>query len=539
MNSVQLEVIHKAAAAFRGTKLLLGSLASLIALRLISLGLYPLSDNTESRYAEIARRMASSGDWITPRLSDNVVFWGKPPLSSWLSALSIEIFGVNEWAVRLPSAALALLITGMVWRWTRSRSERWATLSISLLWGSGVFFVAAGAVMTDMALAFAVTVSMYGFWWMLHGSSADRRRNGHLFFAGIGLGMLAKGPVAVVLIGMPVVLWAVWTRNLFRSVRLAPWLSGLSITALICLPWYAIAESRTPGFLAYFFIGEHWYRFTRPGWAGDLYGSAHVQPLGMIWVYLLAGMLPASLLAAGAALVRRYWQQPASASLLMQGEISYLWLFALSPALLFSMAHNVLWTYVLPATPALAVLAGSWLVRTVRPKFIAASVAMCMATTAAIFLAILAWQHAHGGINSAKGVISAYRSENPPQDQLTFVGPLMHSTAFYSAGKANSHKDLASAASSLSNGATQNIACLRGAQLAIHQKVWTQVPQALRQQMQLEGRYGDYFLVTMGDRVAPHPILDLSGSIGTGEKNSSNQRSSLVQDACAFDRAKS
>ncbi|MDX1649785.1 MAG: phospholipid carrier-dependent glycosyltransferase, partial [Myxococcota bacterium] len=77
-------------------------------LRLVSLAPYPLVDPSESRYAEIAREMVASGDWVSPRLEPEVPFWGKPPLSFWLSAASYTVFGVNAPAARLaPFAFLA------------------------------------------------------------------------------------------------------------------------------------------------------------------------------------------------------------------------------------------------------------------------------------------------------------------------------------------------------------------------------------------------------------------------------------------------
>lgn len=69
--------------------------------------LVPVKDTTEARYAEIARKMLETGDWITPQFEYGVPFWGKPPLHTWLSAAGMGAFGVNEFAARLPIFALA------------------------------------------------------------------------------------------------------------------------------------------------------------------------------------------------------------------------------------------------------------------------------------------------------------------------------------------------------------------------------------------------------------------------------------------------
>ena len=77
-----------------------------VAVRLATLGAYPLMDPTESRYAEIARKMLETGNWLMPQFDYGVPFWGKPPLSTWLSAAAMAVFGVNEFAARLPSLLL-------------------------------------------------------------------------------------------------------------------------------------------------------------------------------------------------------------------------------------------------------------------------------------------------------------------------------------------------------------------------------------------------------------------------------------------------
>ena len=88
-----------------------------ILIRLVSLGLYPLMDTTEGRYGEIARKMAEMNDWITPWFDTGVPFWGKPPLSFWLSAYGFKLFGINEFAVgvHLFFAALLIVIIGYDW----------------------------------------------------------------------------------------------------------------------------------------------------------------------------------------------------------------------------------------------------------------------------------------------------------------------------------------------------------------------------------------------------------------------------------------
>ena len=134
----------------------------------------------------------------------------------------------------------------------------------------------------------------------------------------------------------------------------------------LSLPWYLLAERETPGFLHYFIVGEHFQRFTVKGWRGDLYGSGHASPLGTIWLYGLTMFLPWSLLLP---LLRMKKTSPLSEKATLPGENSFLWLWALSPLLFFTLARNILPAYVLPGIPAWCILTvqGLWQWNSRRP----------------------------------------------------------------------------------------------------------------------------------------------------------------------------
>ena len=134
-----------------------------------------------------------------------------------------------------------------------------------------------------------------------------------------------------------------------------PWVSGLILTIVLTLPWYVAAEIKTPGFLEYFIIGEHWNRFLVPGWKGDLYGSAHSQPKGMIWVFWIACVFPWSILPF--ILLKKETRKGMAKKI--RGSVewyTYLVLWAVSPLVFFTMAGNILWAYVLPGIPAFGLL---------------------------------------------------------------------------------------------------------------------------------------------------------------------------------------
>ncbi|NND44631.1 MAG: glycosyltransferase family 39 protein [Xanthomonadales bacterium] len=322
-------------------------LVGVLATRLLTMALYPVMDSTESRYAEMARLMVESGSWLMPQFEPGVPFWGKPPLFAWLSGSAFELLGVSAFAARLPHFALGLGTLWLVLSMARHEpGRRPAVLAAALLASMPLFYVSTGAVMTESALLFSTTLSMAGFW---IGTQTASRAWGLAFFAGLGLGMLAKGPVAVVMTLLPIGMWLLSQRQLGALARL-PWLSGIALALLIALPWYLAAEAYSPGFLSYFLVGEHLLRFLQPGWEGDLYGNAHAQPRGMIWLYWLQAGGAWSLVAL-AGLV-----QARKARLFADPWRRYLLCWMIAPLLFFSFSTNILWTYVISGLPALALL---------------------------------------------------------------------------------------------------------------------------------------------------------------------------------------
>ena len=176
----------------------LSLLLLVMSIRLLSLGLIPLGDKTEARYGEIARLMLQTGDWITPHIEVAFPFWGKPPLSTWLSALSFKFFGINEFAARLPSFALGIAVLWLTYRLvSQDNCREYALRAILILAITPVFFVSSGAVMTDPALLLGTTLSMAAFGIAINNKSG-RTVWGYLFFVGLAIGLLAKGPVALV-----------------------------------------------------------------------------------------------------------------------------------------------------------------------------------------------------------------------------------------------------------------------------------------------------------------------------------------------------
>ncbi|MFT6862066.1 MAG: 4-amino-4-deoxy-L-arabinose transferase-like glycosyltransferase [Akkermansiaceae bacterium] len=331
-------------------KLLWGTLVALIILRILLMIQVPFTDTTEARYAEMARKMAETGDWVTPQIEYGVPFWGKPPLHTWLAASGMKLFGVNEFGGRIFIFFTGLSVLGILYRWAQEyRGKNYALLGVTMLTSSALFFIAMACVMTDLVMLAGTTLSMVAFWSALDGRS-HRKLMGYLFFVGLAIGLLAKGPVAFVLTALPIGAWVLIQNRWRETWRNLPWISGTILMLLLSLPWYLIAEQKTPGFLSYFIVGEHFERFLMSGWKGDLYGSGHAEARGTIWLFWLATLLPWTFfflapLGRIKSIVAGFKNETSLWS-------SYLLCWALAPLVFFTMATNIIPTYVITGIPA-------------------------------------------------------------------------------------------------------------------------------------------------------------------------------------------
>ena len=339
------------------TRVLLGFLCAIAILRLLTLGAYPLLDPTEGRYAEIPREMIQTGDWVVPHLHDGRPFLGKPPLMFWATAIAYKAFGENEFSARLPSFLFSVLAAVLTYFLARDlRNHRFGLEAVAVLATMFLFYLYSGYVAVDTALLLSVTLSMVSFQLAMRTeSSSDKRWWGYLFFAGIGLSLLAKGLVGPALIFFPIVVWTVWHRKYGEVLLTFPWIAGSLLTVAIALPWHILCEIRSPGFLNYYFIGEHFKRFTVSNWEGDRYGSPHQAPIGTIWLYLFLISLPWSLVFL-ATIIRSTGRFTRLKAILADPRISFFLFWLLSAPCLFTLSRNVMITYVLPSLPPFAIL---------------------------------------------------------------------------------------------------------------------------------------------------------------------------------------
>ena len=318
----------------------------LAGIRLFFNAVIPLTDKTEARYGEVARLMVETGNWIVPQIDYGVPFWAKPPLSTWICSSSISLFGDHEFALRLPFWMIAILITLLLIPYGHQKKINGLIPGIVLL-TLPEFFLHAGVLSTDLMLSFSIALTMIGFWQFLH--SEKSRISGLIFFVGIGLGLLAKGPIIGVLSFPPLFVWCIRHRISLKRIFQIPWVLGGLLTLLIAFPWYYLMEINSPGFIDYFVVGEHFLRFIDSSWSGDKYGFPKQQPLGIIWAFILAGALPWSfvLLSQLKNGLKKVWNDPWQL---------FLWLWILWTPFFFTFSKSLIHTYTLPVMIPIALL---------------------------------------------------------------------------------------------------------------------------------------------------------------------------------------
>ncbi|HEX5342565.1 MAG TPA: glycosyltransferase family 39 protein [Duganella sp.] len=347
--------------------------ASLFVLRLRT-----LIPPDEGRYAEMAREMLHSGDWITTRLN-GIKYFEKPPLHTWMSALSFAVFGIGEWQARLWNGVCGIFGVLMM-AYTGRRiygglAGEYAALVLAsmLFWGGASQF-------NSLDLGVAATMSFSLCALLLaqldDATESQRRRWMLVCWGGMGLSLLAKGLIGIVLPGGVLVLYSLLSgdRGIWRRLHIG---LGLPLFLLIALPWFVLVGLRNPEQPAFFFIHEHWDRFFlkehhREGpW---FYFLVLLLPAAMPWV----AIIPASLAAARRKLQGRF--QP--------GVMLLIWtVFILA---FFSYSSSKLPGYMLPVFPALALLMGRQLERASGKAALSLSAIVALAGTAGLSGALLA-----------------------------------------------------------------------------------------------------------------------------------------------------
>ncbi|GAB4121816.1 MAG: glycosyltransferase family 39 protein [Sideroxydans sp.] len=299
----------------------------------------------EGRYAEIPREMVVSGDWVTPRLND-LKYFEKPPLQYWATAVTYLLFGEHHWTARLWTALtgfLGILVVGYTGRRLFGRE---AGLYAALICASAALYGLMGNVNTlDMGVTFFMTLGICA---LLIAQQEDRPRWMLLAWAALALAVLSKGLMGLVLPGAALFLYALFNRDFKVWLRLQ-WRAGLGVFLLLTVPWFLLVMRANPEFFDFFFIHEHFERFT-----SKVHGR--YQPWHYFIPILLLGMLPWTLLMFDA--LRTSWRRGRSggfsAARFLLVWVGFIYVF-------FSLSDSKLPSYLLPMVPALALLMGAHL----------------------------------------------------------------------------------------------------------------------------------------------------------------------------------
>lgn len=324
------------------------------------LGAIGLVGPDEPRYAAIARAMAETHDWITPRL------WGtpwfeKPVLYYWTAGLAMRLFGVSEFAARLPSALAGLLaVAAAAWAALRSYGIGAAWYTLLMLPTSVAMIGFSRAAGPDMLFAAFLTASMAVAVEMLQkGKSGPILQVAFGFF--LGAAVLAKGPAAVILAGGATLGWAALSRQWTAPFR---FLHPVVIAAFCvsALPWYVLCALRNPDFLRIFIWQHNFERYTTPIFE-------HRQPVWYYGYILLLAVVPWIIFLV-AILVA--WIRGLRSTARTENATIFYACWALFPVFFFSLSQSKLPGYILPAIPPLFILLGRWvsLALTGEPKTI-------------------------------------------------------------------------------------------------------------------------------------------------------------------------
>ena len=319
------------------------------------LGNTGLVDETPPLFAASARAMAETGDWLIPRVN-GLPRYDKPPLIYWAMGLLYALPGQEQWnplgtwAARLPSAlasiSVMLGLAHTLMRWPQGGPRpaltalgaalAFALSPLILLWSR----IAASDALFSACVAWSLLLCWQAY--------ADGQRRWWPGWVALGLAVLTKGPVAVVLVGLVLLLFGWLQRDLGGLARRLRPVRGLVIAAVMTIPWYlaAVAVEGQP-FVRSFFGYHNLQRFTEVV-------NHHLQPWWFFGVVLVIASLPATpLLLLGLAQVVRRWREPLPASLSLQ-RFAACWLVAV--LVFFTAAATKLPSYWIPATPAAGLL---------------------------------------------------------------------------------------------------------------------------------------------------------------------------------------
>lgn len=315
------------------------------------LGLRHLIPSDEGRYAEMAREMFVTGDWITPRYN-GYKYFEKPPLQTWMNALTFAWFGIGEWQARLYTALASfagVLLVGFTG--ARLFNPLSGFLAAVVLAASPYWNLMGHFNALDMGLAFWMALSLCSLLLAQRPGLRPAAARGWMWacWAAMAFAVLSKGLVGLILPGAVLVLYTLIARDwaLWKRLYLV---SGLVIFFAIVTPWFVLVQQRNPEFFNFFFIVQQFRRYLTPE-------QNRPGPLYYFVPVLLVGFLP--WLSVAWQSIRHALRMPRQPNGFSPMLVLLIWSAFIF--LFFSASHSKLISYVLPVAPALALIIGAYL----------------------------------------------------------------------------------------------------------------------------------------------------------------------------------
>ena len=322
-------------------------------------------DDVDAVQAQIARNMLVSGDYVTARL-DGVAYLEKAPLVYWMMAASYKIFGVHDWAARLPLALAVVLLCFITYRFGRWAFDDRAGMFAGIVLATSVgLFLFTRILIPDAMLTLTITSAIWAWLRLLEPDEERPHRWASIMGLCFGAGLLLKGLIAVVFPVLAGFAYMAVTRQLFRRAawkKLDLWLVA-AIAVLIAAPWHILAAVDNPptfafslhsgpgeyrGFFWFYFFNEHLLRFLNLRYPRDYNTVPRVWfwLLNLVWIFPWSAYLPAAL--------KESYREPSRAS--RARLMAVCWIAVVMVFFTFSTTQEY---YSMPIYPALALLLGS------------------------------------------------------------------------------------------------------------------------------------------------------------------------------------
>ena len=362
------------------------SIASVIIYALF-LGSYPLLAPDEARYAEIAREMTSSGQYIIPHLN-HVIYFEKPIFFYWVTSFFIKIFGLSEWSIRMGPLCFAVL--GNVATYIAGNklfNRKIGIYSAIILSSSLLYFLLAHFISIDMTVSVLLSVSLIAFILGAHEPHKNKRRV-YMWTAAFtaALTVLTKGLIGFL---FPMMIIGMWVLLLNKWKEIKNWFipSSFIIFLIVTIPWHVVAQIKQPDFFNFYIIKQQFLRYS------TLYAHRYAPDYFFIGIILL-GFLPWSVFLCQAiknAIPK--WKN----RFVHQKEIFLLLWFALI-FIFFSISDSKLIPYILPVFPALSILTAVYLARskaaiqTAKKVFSGTNIGYYILLLATLALLFVAWK---------------------------------------------------------------------------------------------------------------------------------------------------